>query len=177
MRTGLTLLTAALLTGGMLAPPALAAPPHEPVPEQEPFTIPGLCGIDGGVTVTTTMLRAKQNTKTGRFTGAFKYQVTNNSTGQSVVVNNSGPGPATSTPDARAGTLTVEFDFRGRAVFFAFNEKEQEILAAAGLPDIFATSGPVRGTVVLNIASTPPTTISVAFDTPDRVQDVCALIT
>lgn len=181
MRTGAALLTAALITGGALASPVHAAPPHEPVPEQEPFTIPELCGIEEGVTVTTVMLRAKQNTKTGRFTGAFKFQVTNNDTGQSVVVNNSGPGPVTETVDEEAGTVTIDFDFKGRAVFFAFNETEQAIFQAAGLPDIFATSGPIRGTVVLDISEadedTPPTTISIHFDTPKRVQDVCALIT
>ena len=183
MRTGATLLTAVLFTGGALAAPALAAPPHEPVPEQKPFTIPKLCGIEEGVTVTTVMLRAKRNTKTGRFTGAFKYQVTNNRTGRSVVVNNSGPGPITETVDEAAGTVTIDFDFKGRTVVFAFSEKEQAIFAAAGLPDIFATSGPIRYRVVLDIseadadADTPPTAISINFDTPNRVQDVCALIT
>ncbi len=181
MRTGVALLTAALITGGALASPAHAAPPHEPVPEVEPFTIPKLCGIVKGVTVSTVMLRAKQNTKTGRFTGAFKYQVTNNETGRSVVVNNSGPGPITETVDEAAGTVTIDFDFKGRTVVFAFSVKEQAIFEAAGLPDIFATSGPIRYRVVLDISKpdggTPPPAISIDFDTPNRVQDVCALIT
>ena len=181
MRTSATLLTAALITGGALVSPALAAPPHEPVPDQPPFTIEKLCGTEEGVTFTALDVRAKQNTKTGRFTGAFKFQVTNKDTGASVVVNNSGPGPITETVDEEAGTVTIVLDFKGRSVFFPFNETEQAIFEAAGLPDIFATSGPVRVTVVLDIseadADTPPTALSIDFDTPERVQDVCALIT
>jgi hypothetical protein len=97
------------------------------------------------------------------------------------VVNNSGPGFVTSTEGEAAGTIIVTFDFKGRSAFFAEGAVQKVLFAAAGLPEFFVTSGPLRGTLVLDISQadedTPPTTIDVDFETPQRVQDVCALLT
>lgn len=180
MRTRMLLLSTALLTGG-LATPALAGPPHEPLPPQPPVTLP-LCGTENGVTFTEVVQREKTNTKTGRVTGALKIRVTNEDTGESVLVNASGPGMFEEVVDEEAGTLTLTFDFTGRSLIFPFTPDEQAFFQAAGLPDIFTTSGPVLGTVVLDISEAdednPPTVIASSFDIPrNRVNDVCALIT
>jgi hypothetical protein len=72
--------------------------------------------------------------------------VTNDDTGESVMVNNSGPGTSSARVDEEAGAVTLVFDFKGPAVIFR-DPSEEELFEAAGLPDVFATSGPFSGTV------------------------------
>ena len=187
MRTRLILLSTALLAGGALATPALAAPPLEPFPSNpDPFTFPfEVCGTT--VTITELVQREKVNLKNQRLTGALKLLVTNEETGQSTVVNASGPATQTFTlnPD---GTQTLTFSSQGLGLFTPHVEADLEKSRAAGLPDIFVTSGRVETTIVFppfpdfGEGEEPPEDvvlepISESFDLPHRVQDVCALIT
>ena len=187
MRTRLVLLATALLAGGGLASPAVAAPPFERFPANpEPFTFPfEVCGTT--VTITELVQREKINLKNMRVTGALKLRITNEVTGQSTVVNASGPGTFISTvnPD---GTETVTGASQGRSLFTPFTEADLAKSAAMGLPEIFVTSGPVTTTAVFppfpefSEENPPPEDfvfepISESIDFPNRIQDVCALIT
>lgn len=186
MRTRSILLSTALLAAGAFATPALAAPPFERFPSNpEPFTFPfEVCGTT--VTITELVQREKINLKNMRVTGALKLLVTNADTGESTVVNASGPVTQTSTlnPD---GTETVTFNSQGRSLFTPFLAADLEKSRAAGLPDIFVTSGPVDATIVfppfpeIPEGQEPPEEvfvqpISQSIDFPNQVQDVCALI-
>ena len=172
-RSVITLSTAAALT--LLAAPASAAPPLEPLPPMPPKEF-SLCGTT--VLVEEVMNKAKENTKTGRITGALKIRLTNLENDQSVVVNASGPGFITAEPDEKAGTLTITFDFRGRSLIFPFTAEEQVFFEAAGLPDIFTTRGPFVGTLVLPLDDPAGAPIASTFDVDrNRVRNVCDQIT
>lgn len=174
-----TLVALAATVPLLLSSTALAAPPLEPIPPQPPLTGLQLCGTT--ITIEEVVQREKVNTKTGRVTGALKVRVTNEETGESVLVNASGPGTFAETVDEEAGTVTFSFDFRGRSLVFPFDPEERAFFEQAGLPDIFTTSGPLSGTVVLDISEadedTPPTVESVEIDTPRRVVDICEALT
>jgi len=119
--------------------------------------------------------REKTNTKTGRTTGALKIRVTNEMTGKSILVNASGPGSQTETVD-EAGLLTLVLDFTGRSIVYPFDPDERALFRAAGLPDIFATRGPVVGTVLVNTVTgeVESSTFDVARN---RIDDLCDRIT
>jgi len=188
MRTRTILLSTALLAGGVLTAPAYAAPPLERLAQQtEPFTFPfEVCGTT--VSITELVQREKVNLKNNRLTGALKLLIMNVETGQTAVVNASGPGSSTSTtnPD---GTVTFTSTSQGRSFFTPFAEEDLVKSRAAGLPDLFVTSGPVRSVAVFpplpefSEENPPPEDfvfpgpISESIDFPKRIQDVCALIT
>lgn len=179
MRTRLMLLSTALLAGGAPASPAFAAPPLEPLPDMPPLTGLELCGTT--VTISEEVQREKENLKTGRVTGALKVRITNEGTGESIVVNASGPGTFGLTEVVEGELIELTFSFKGRSLIFATNPDELEAFREMGLPDIFVTSGPFESTVLLDVSEadefTEPTFVSTTIDTPRRIQDVCEILT
>jgi hypothetical protein len=110
--------------------------------------------------------------KNGKNTGSLRLRLTNVETGASVLVNASGPGRRmqTESPD---GTTTFEFSATGQNLIYPFDEKEEAMLRAQGLPGLFVSSGPAafRGTF------NTETGAGISFEAvriPPRVRD-CAL--
>jgi hypothetical protein len=100
-----------------------------------------------------------------RVSGPLFIEVTNTSNGKAVIVNASGSGTVTISPDG----YTVTYDSHGRSLWYGPN------LAAFGLPSgIVAVAGPLSATFVFEPDGTFTAT---AFAGSFRVMtDVCAAI-
>ncbi len=174
MRAPVFVMTAVLAVGAV-ASPALAAPPLEPLPDFPTMTFP-LCDTKNGITIEQVVNKEKINVKTMRVTGTLKLRITNEDNGKSVVVNVSGPGSNTLTENGPIQTTT--FEAQGRALVSRFTPQEEAALNAAGLPDVFVTSGPLKLTTVYDVSmadeDTPPVLLDFEISVPNKVRDICA---
>lgn len=173
MRTRLILLSTALLAGGALASPALAAPPERIPPMPEPFEVQA---CDTTLLFEEVVQKERVHVKEGkldRVTGSLKIRITNLENGESLLVNASGPGTFQEIEN-EDGTLTIKIAFKGRNLIFPEVPEDLAFFQAAGLPDVFITSGPLNGTITL---SPDGEVEELTLDTPRRVQDVCQILT
>ena len=172
MRTRLILLSTALLAGGALASPALAAPPERIPPMPEPFEVEA---CDTTLLFEEVVQKERVHVKEGkldRVTGALKVRITNLENGESILVNASGPGTFEEIEN-EDGSLTLIIRFKGRSLIFAQSPEDRQFFEAAGLPDVFITSGPLNATITL----TENGVADASIDAPRRVQDVCEILT
>lgn len=135
-------LTLSLLALG--AGPALAAGPKGPwvpVPRSDPYTLP-LCGTQVTITEVANGERmrtstAPDGTETTEVRGRYVVRYTA-ADGTSVTVNASGPGSTVVRPDG-----SLEIHLTGGSTVLAGGPRTRAALAAAGLPELFLSHGPV----------------------------------
>ena len=112
-------LSAAFALSVAFAPPALAAPPDRTPAVAEPITFEAgeVCPFPVSLAPVGDRRQKITTFADGRqiITASFRARVTNEDTGRSIVVNNSGPASITPNPD---GTVTVKVT--GRSLFYFF---------------------------------------------------------
>jgi len=173
MRARMFLLSTAMLTAG-LASPASAAPPELIGPGlSDPLR---LCGTTIGFTQEVVRVRVH---KDGRTTGTIKIRLTNEATGKNVLVNASGPATFRETV-LQNGNIEIVFAPTGPGLYYPF-PGEEEYYAAANLPDLFVTKGPFKQTIVLDVTNadedTPPGVVSFLTEVPNRIENLCTVLT
>jgi hypothetical protein len=165
--TAAGLLAVALsLTGLLMATPAGASDPRLPLPTPEPLELTGYCtGFTAVITWTAfnqyiiQQTTSPDGTTTLQITGHAQVTVTNQTTGESVSYNVSGPGTAVFYPD---GTFSV--DAAGPNLFWTLPQFSYQ-----GVPAISYTTGHVTFTVDDSGQTT-------SYQLEGRQTDVCAVL-
>jgi hypothetical protein len=161
------LAVAVFLAGLLLAAPAGAPPPPVPLPTPKPVVLEGYCD---GFTAVVTYPEFNQSiiqeadsdgTITLKITGHAQTTVTNQTTGESVTYNTSGPGTIVVYPD---GGFSV--DAAGPNLFWTLPE-----FSYPGVPTISYTTGHVTFEVDASSETT-----SYALAGGARQTDVCAVL-
>jgi hypothetical protein len=160
----------AVLIGLLLAAPAGAQRPHDPVPTPDPIVLEGYCtGFTAVITYTEMnqyIIRettAPDGTATLKITGHAQATVTNQTTGESVTYNISGPGTIVIYPD---GAFSI--DAAGPNLLWTLPEN------LANFPDV-PTISYTTGHVTLAVDASDQTT-SYALAGGSRQTDVCAVL-
>jgi hypothetical protein len=159
-------LFAVLSVSLLLAAPAGAQRPHVPVPTPDPVVLAGYCDGFTAVVTFTEMNQyiikettAPDGTTTLKITGHARARVTNQSTGQSVSYNISGPGTVVIYPD---GAFSI--DAHGPNLLWTAPEN-----SFPGVPTISYTTGHVT----LFVDASGQTT---SYQLRGRQTDVCAVL-
>ena len=150
----------------LLAAPAGAQRPHVPLPTPDPMELEGYCDGFTAVVTYTKMNQhiikgttAPDGTTTLKITGHARASVTNQSTGQSVSYNISGPGTVVIYPD---GAFSI--DAHGPNLLWTTPEN-----SFPGVPTISYTTGHVT----LFVDASGQTT---SYQLRGRQTDVCAVL-
>jgi hypothetical protein len=163
------LAVALFLTGLLLAAPAGAQPPPVPLPTPEPIVLEGFCD-DFTVVITFTKVDQRiiqettsDGTTTLKITGHAQTTVTNQTTGEAVTYNTSGPGTIVISPD---GAFSI--DAAGPNLLWTAPEN---LTRFPDVPTISYTTGHVTVEVDASGQTTAYTLAGGA-----RQTDVCAVL-